>query len=124
MTDTPSDLLDQATIDQLVDVVGQARMLPILTDWAADLQRNLDTLETALATADQQQLADLAHPFASSSLQLGAAKLGNSVRELEFMALEIEGRHWDADKAATLFDECRKIAPASSAALIAAFNSP
>jgi HPt (histidine-containing phosphotransfer) domain-containing protein len=83
--DELDDVLDQATLDSLVDSVGgDIEFLAELIDtYVADAPLQLEALNSALAAGDVAELVRPAHTLKSASASLGALGLAERCRQLE-----------------------------------------
>ena len=88
MPDDFDPVLDQATIESLMDSVGgDAEFLAALIDtYVADAPQQLETLNASLAAGDVAGLVRPAHTLKSSSASLGALVLAERCRQLELSA--------------------------------------
>jgi HPt (histidine-containing phosphotransfer) domain-containing protein len=86
--DEPEDVLDQATLDSLLESVGDdVEFLAELIDtYVADAPEQLEALHAALAAGDAAELVRPAHTLKSASASLGALGLAERCRLLEASA--------------------------------------
>ena len=88
MPDPLVGVLDQATLDSLMDSLGgDAEFLAELIDtYLADAPQQVEALRTALAAGDAAGLVRPAHTLKSSSASLAALGLAEQCRQLETSA--------------------------------------
>jgi histidine phosphotransfer protein HptB len=88
MPDGAAEVLDQATLDELLDSLGgDAEFLAELIDtYVADAPEQVEAMRTALADADPEALVRPAHTLKSSSASLAALGLAERCRQLEASA--------------------------------------
>ena len=82
----PAGLLDADALDRLraLDPEGRAGLLPrVLATYTASLQRLLEQLRVARASADLQGQRHVAHTLKSSSASVGAMKLSALCADIE-----------------------------------------
>lgn len=88
MPDDVDQVLDQATIESLMDSVGgDAEFIAELIDtYVVDAPEQVDALKASLAASDIQGLVRPAHTLKSASASLGALGLAERCRQLELAA--------------------------------------
>ena len=88
MPDQLDEVLDQATLESLMDSVGgDAEFMAELIDtYVADAPQQLEALNASLAAGDVDGLVRPAHTLKSSSASLGALRLTERCRQLELTA--------------------------------------
>lgn len=88
MPDPVDGVLDQATLDALVDSLGgDVEFLAELIDtWLTDAPAQVAALREALVAGDVAALVRPAHTLKSSSASLAAFRLAEQCRELEASA--------------------------------------
>ena len=88
MPDQLDEVLDQATLESLMDRVGgDAEFMAELIDtYVADAPQQLEALNASLAIGDVDGLVRPAHTLKSSSASLGALRLTERCRQLELTA--------------------------------------
>ena len=84
MSDAP--ILDQAVLDELRDSVGgdESFIADLAATYLAEGPSHLAAMEAAAATADAAAIVRPAHTLKSSSAALGAMRLSELAREIEF----------------------------------------
>lgn len=84
----PSEILDQNTVAELLEI-GDAEFLQDLFEtYMEDAHEKLDGMTQALADGDAQSLGRLAHTFKGSSGNIGAMGLSNIAEKLQHMGYE------------------------------------
>ena len=88
MPDDVDNVLDQATLESLMDSIGgDAEFMTELIDtYLADAPDQLDALKASIADRDVDGLVRPAHTLKSASASLGALGLAERCRQLELAA--------------------------------------
>jgi HPt (histidine-containing phosphotransfer) domain-containing protein len=86
--DEPEGVLDQATLESLMDSVGgDAEFMTELIDtYVTDAAEQVAALNASLSAGDVAGLVRPAHPLKSASASLGALGLAEQCRQLELAA--------------------------------------
>lgn len=80
--DEQTALLDPSVLDGLRELAGEQHSA-IIESFLKFSAGALADIESAIANSDAKSIKDVAHSLKSSSLQLGATKLGHLARDLE-----------------------------------------
>ena len=109
---TPSVPLDEATLRELVDMVGPEPLRSIIRRHIEEFESEWSKLETALEAGDQASARRQAHGLKSAFGSLGALQARDLAKSIEAAA-----RDDDQDRANALLEELRESAEAAHDAL-------
>lgn len=110
--DVTGDLIDRATLDQMIEDVGPENAEPLLEAFIEELAGQVRVLGEAADRADLAAMERAAHSMKGSAATFGAARLTGVVASIEKLA-----RNGQGDVAIAAMEEFRWLAQASMDAM-------